>query len=602
MSARLSYSLSLVLAGLCFVLCGRSEAADVTVNASFTHKSAEVGESVQLQIEINGSSGRSEPPEVNVEGLDARYMGPSSSQQIQMINGQFTRQITTTYVYQVIPRRAGELIIPALAVKVDGKTYNTQPIALKVEKSSAPNGDDRIVFAEIDIPKRTAYLGEILPVELNFYISDGTRAELEQMPEMTGEGFTKQKMPEPRQQNARKDGRDWKVVSFRTAITPSRAGKITVGPSELSIIAQVPQKRGRRNPRDPFGSLFDDPFFGGGMSERRRLKIEAAAVELDVKPLPVEGRPPDFSGAVGQFKFKAEGSPNRVKIGDPVTMKMTINGSGNFDRMQAPALMDSQGWHPYPASDNFEPGDDLRMTGTKTFEMAVVPETAHKQMPQFRFTFFDPKAGKYVTQTSPPMPLVVEGTPAAVPAPAPAKPATGETEPAPPKPAAATPVPTDILGLRYERGPHATFAPLYTQRGFLLAQLVPLGIAALILGARFLRKDSRAVRLDGLRRERERLWQKLRAEADAAAFYDLAARVVQVDTALATDLDPASVDAAAARRSRPLDPDTSAALDEIFSARAELLYAGGGPARTTLATADRQRVFTMIERFARSHA
>ena len=53
-----------------------------------------------------------------------------------------------------------------------------------------------------------------------------------------------------------------------------------------------------------------------------------------MKPLPVErSRPPDFSGAVGQFKFTAEGNPNRVKIGDPVTMKMKVTGSGNFDRM-----------------------------------------------------------------------------------------------------------------------------------------------------------------------------------------------------------------------------------------------------------------------------
>jgi len=54
--------------------------------------------------------------------------------------------------------------------------------------------------------------------------------------------------------------------------------------------------------------------------------------------------------------------------------------------------------------------------------------------------------------------------------------------------------------------------------------------------------------------------------------------------------------------SRSLDADTANALDEIFSARAELLYAGSGPARTTLATADRQRVFAMLERFAKAHA
>jgi len=188
------------------------------------------------------------------------------------------------------------------------------------------------------------------------------------------------------------------------------------GPAKSRLPYSSRRSAVRRNPRDPFGSFFDDPFFGNALGERRRLKVVAPAIELDVKPLPAEGRPLDFSGAVGLFKFTADGSPNKVKMGDPVTMKLKVTGNGNFDRMQPPAMIDPTGWHAYPAADDFQAADDLKMTGTKTFEMPVVPERPQKHMPQFRFTFFNPNKGKYETQESPPIALVVEGSPPPAPA------------------------------------------------------------------------------------------------------------------------------------------------------------------------------------------
>ena len=133
-------ALILLLAGMVM----RAGAAEVSVKATLSHRSAEVGEPVQLQISIDGTSKSSNPPDVNVDGLEIRYFGPSSSQQIQMINGQITRQITTTHVYQVTANRTGEFTIPALAVEVDGRTYNTAPVALKVEKASGGGGKCRV--------------------------------------------------------------------------------------------------------------------------------------------------------------------------------------------------------------------------------------------------------------------------------------------------------------------------------------------------------------------------------------------------------------------------------------------------------------------------
>ena len=67
---------------------------------------------------------------------------------------------------------------------------------------------------------------------------------------------------------------------------------------------------------------------------------------------------------------------------------------------------------------------------------------------------------------------------------------------------------------------------------------------------------------------------------------------------MGTEREPASVDAASARRSRKLDDETNAGLDEIFNARAELLYAGAGPDQGTITADDRQRVLATLERFS----
>jgi hypothetical protein len=294
------------------------------------------------------------------------------------------------------------------------------------------------------------------------------------MPTIDGDGFTKTKIPNPRQEHARRDGKDYDVLVFRTAITPSKAGKITIGPSAVIYQAQVPRaQRNRSRSRslldDFFGDdLFNDPFF----AQRQRLTTKAAAVEIDVKPLPTAGRPESFSGAVGQFKMTAEGTPQTVQLGDPVAMQLTITGRGNFDRVNAPQLLDPSGWHAYPAKENWRPDDELGMSGTKSFEIAIVPETKKIEMPRFEFTYFDPVAEEYVTLNSERTPLVVEGN--APPPPPQRAPAvvTAPNPQAPPTPAA-TPQPTDIVGLRYDLGKSGSFEPIYRTIGFLVAQAVP---------------------------------------------------------------------------------------------------------------------------------
>src|SRR5262245_27317522 len=109
-------------------------AADVSVKASLSHRAVEAGEPIQLEIEITGSEGGDEPPDVSVDGLEISYVGPSRSRQIQIINGRMAQTVSTKHIYQVVPKREGEFTIPAVSIQVDGRNYETQPVTLRVSK------------------------------------------------------------------------------------------------------------------------------------------------------------------------------------------------------------------------------------------------------------------------------------------------------------------------------------------------------------------------------------------------------------------------------------------------------------------------------------
>jgi hypothetical protein len=250
-----------------------------------------------------------------------------------------------------------------------------------------------------------------------------------------------------------------------------------------------------------------------------------------------------------------------------------LSGRGNFDRVVAPTIEEPSGWRTYPPSNSFRPEDDLGVSGTKTFEVAVIPEAVKTAMPRFAFSYFDPSAEKYVTLTTTAAPLTVEPGTAPTPAPVPHTTRPAE-EAAPEQPQAAK----DIVGLRYDTDARRqSFEVLYESRKFWLAQLLPLVALLACLFLRMRRPRENAEQLSSWRRERSRLHSELASEAlRQPEFYETAARIAQLEAAIATGREPASIDAAAASKAVQANEDLARRIEELFNARAELLYAGGG--------------------------
>jgi hypothetical protein len=516
------------------------------------------------------------------------------------------------YDYTVMPLRAGRFTIPPQTIRVGNNSLRTPALTLNVADSGGRSSAGRsardtqaasannLVFAELIVPSKTAYVGEIVPVQVRMGFDPRVRPRLIEPPEITGQGFTAQKLQQSGENTETISGRLYEVVTFKTAIATARAGKFEIGPVKAKAQVLVPRRQSapRSRPRSPF-DLFDeddpfsDPFFSNPFSqlaERRNVEITSEPVALEVKPLPPNA-PTSFSGAIGNFTMTTDAKPKTVQVGDPITVTTTVSGRGNFDRVNAPVIEDERGWHKYPPSSKFKQDDEVGLSGTKTFEMVLSPNEKKQTLPLLAFSYFDPVKAQYVTLRSEPISISVQGgaapSVAAAQAASPAPTATSRSAP----PAAAAAKPQDILYQLTELPNKAeSFAPIYTQRVFWAAQLIPLFALIGFAGwkIRRARIDNReAQRIAALQHEATDLMHKLhRNDVSPREYYAEASRVVRVKAALASGnrrIDPNMVDVETAAETFKLNSDSRDRLRRLFEQSDEWQYSGAhnGPGRVS---------------------
>jgi len=590
---------------------GFAYADSPSVTAVLNSSEAALGETVQLEIRVTGARGADAPEEIMVDGLEIRRTG--TSQRIEMNNLSLTSSVV--YDYTVMPLRAGRFTIPPQTIRIGNNALRTPALTLNVADSggrssgrssgarsgrdtTAP-GTNNLIFAELIVPSKTAYVGEIVPVSIRMGFDPRVRPRLTEPPEITGQGFTAQKLQQSGENTETIGGRLYEVVTYKTAIAAARAGKFEIGPVQAKAQVVVPRRQTapRSRPRSPF-DLFDqddpfsDPFFSNPFSqlgERREVEIKSEPVALEVKPLPPNA-PPSFSGAIGNFTMTTEAKPKTVQVGDPITVTTTISGRGNFDRVNAPVIEDERGWHKYPPSSKFKQDDEVGISGTKTFEMVLSPNEKKQGLPPLAFSYFDPVKQQYVTMHGEPFPISVQGGAAVAQNAGAPQSAVSGPSPGTARPSAQTSAkPQDILYQLTELPKKAeSFAPIYTQRVFWAVQLIPLlgliGFAG--WKVRRARIDNReAQRIAALQHEATDLMHKLhRNDATPREYYAEASRVVRVKAALASGnrrIDPNMVDVETAAETFKLNSDSRDRLRRLFEQSDEWQYSGAhnGPGR-----------------------
>ena len=300
---------------------------------------------------------------------------------------------------------------------------------------------------------------------------------------------TRETYPRPRTLN----GREMQAVTVRRlALFPARAGELELAPMDYEV-----EVREVDTTRDPFA-----PFFSPFRSRRVDREVTAAATTISASPLPGSA-PPSFNGAVGRFEFAASVSQSTVEPGEPVTLTVTMRGTGNAATLRAPEIPDLDGVDAYaPESERRVDRARSPLTSARTFTYTFVPQGASFEIPEIVWSYFDPAGGQYETRREGPFPITVLGGSAA--------------------PVASAPREAD-----WRRSQGLGTAPLWAILGvgLVLPAVAGLGLVAARTGRqRLARRRSGAAREDPLASaaslpDRERARRVERAVREAAAVH-----------------------------------------------------------------------------------
>jgi BatD DUF11 like domain len=373
--------------------------ADVSVVASVDRNHIAFGESVTLTVAVQGAQSGAQPSIPAVDGLG--FDGPSTQSSFSLDNGRMSQAIS--FVYQVTPARPGDFTIPAIAVNIGGQSYSTEPIRLVVEKGVTQNDASQELFAEIRVPSRQMYLGQTEPAQVVLF----SRVDVP-LRGVGGFNYNADGLEFKFLQNLKTgtlvtNGESFNVHVIEGSISPSRTGTLNLGPCILK--AQLTVRRQGRN-----GSPFDDSIFDQmmGRVEVREVPLTVDAVPIEVLPLPEEGRPADFGGAIGQWKIEVTAKPTDIAVGDPITVTIKVSGDGNIDTVPMPKLGALDGFKTYDPTTKTTK-DDLNTTGERVMQQVLIAKaTDVKELPEVRLAYFDPETRVYRVADQAPIKLMVK--------------------------------------------------------------------------------------------------------------------------------------------------------------------------------------------------
>lgn len=485
---------------LAFLTALAIEARAATVTATLDPAQISMGDSAQLTVTVSGGQDRPSLP--SVDGLDITPVGQST--QIEIINGSVTANASSTY--EVTPRHEGAFVIPSIhagdaasqsitlhvgqgsaptpqsqpAQTLPPPTPGTGPVVLPPPALAQGSGDaasvpeSRFGYIEVTLPKKEFYAGELVPVEIKAYIPADTQGDITDLPQFTSDGFTLNSLSTKLEKSAEVvNGRSYTVFTWHSALTGVKTGDY---PFELKMpmTVIVPQRMPRIDANDMFNNFFRNAM--ASMGTKKEVTIQNAAQTLKVLPLPQANRPADFSGAVGQFEIEASATPTSVNVGDPITLRLKITGTGNFDRVSSDLLAADSHWKTYSPKSHFDPADSVGYQGAKTFEQPIIPNDAGvTSVPSVSFSYFDPETRQYVTRTTAPIAVTVSGssvnptTSAGVAAAIPQPPSQPQPPSSPP------PATDDLRANSIEPGAFAsTLRPIYFNPWFIAGQGLPL--------------------------------------------------------------------------------------------------------------------------------
>lgn len=331
--------------------------------------------------------------------------------------------------YTLKANQGGRYILPGAKARINGKMLSCNSVSIEVlseaeaqrqaQNSSNPFGEFYLapgedprkkieggIFMKIQVDRQHCFVGQ--PVEATFKLYSRLQSSSDIVKNPGFYGFAVQDVVGLKDQVVTKEmvnGREYDVnIVRKVQLYPLQEGNYTIDPME--VINKISfWKNGSHSKKEPevvegvFGEEEKKPDANVVTIENT---MRTQPVTINVRPLPEQGQPVQFAGAVGRFSILSRLSQGRLAKNEQGILELAVSGRGNLTQLTAPRVE-------WPAGiEGFEPttADSLQlgsspMQGTRTFRYRFVSGSpGNYTLPAFTFSFFDPDSNRYKTITA----------------------------------------------------------------------------------------------------------------------------------------------------------------------------------------------------------
>lgn len=389
--------------------------AQVEVRADVNTTTVTLEEEIKLTVYVSAPSTKIETPQMpSLPNFNIYSAG--QSRQINMINGKVSALMQYNYI--LTPRFAGKTTIGSFTVKIDGQTYSTEPIEVEISRQtpSAPRTQAEAVtqsqaknqvrdsnaqleangynpnaklpnfFMTAQTNTKKAYINEQITLKIRFYQSQNTLGQpLYDKPQLKGlfaEDIA------TRQGQEHFGNKTYYYTEIESALFGLVSGVAEIGSASVTYTSSE--------------GIFDafDMFFRGANGGQSN-KVESDILFVDILPLPAEDKPASFYGGVGtNFSISSALDMEQVSAGEPITLTVTVKGTGNLAAIKEISLPDlGPSFRVYETSSNLTNKIAYgKINGIKEYKTVIVPRASGVyKIPKIEFSYFDTNSKTYKT-------------------------------------------------------------------------------------------------------------------------------------------------------------------------------------------------------------
>jgi hypothetical protein len=377
-----------------------SVVAQVKFEAQTERSSYGLNERIQLVFTINNEGDNFEPPKFSGFKAEGPFINKGNQTSITIINGKVTqkREISTQVIYYLNPTKKGTFTIGAASIEYDGTVYKSAPIKITItdpiQMPTYPGQPNNMNFGEgihlvAELSTKNPFVNEPVTVIYKLYFEPrSTVGNFRNFKAPKYNDFWSQyiDMKQLRAERGKYNGKDYSMVVLRKVILyPLEPGAKTIEPFKIDLDAEVPTGR-----RDLFGEY-----------EMRVIEksLSTGTQTINVKPLPENGKPTSFTGAVGNFDFKVTPSKTALKAGESLDLEVSVSGKGNLKLFTLPKPVVPSALEMYePAHTENVQTPVTGMTGKISDKYTIIPQFKGKYtIKPMEFSYYDLASRSYKT-------------------------------------------------------------------------------------------------------------------------------------------------------------------------------------------------------------